>query len=60
MQEAVDYDTLTAISTSLAAEAKSLERRARDIKRQSAILRDSLTTLQAKEATSDDSANHDQ
>lgn len=50
--EAVGYDTLVALATSLAAEAKSLDRRARDIKQQSAALRDYIEQLQSKEDTS--------
>jgi hypothetical protein len=47
----VDLDALVALATSLAAEVKSLERRLREVKQQSAALRDHLITLQAKEAT---------
>lgn len=46
----VDYDALQAIADSLAAEAKSLERKARGVKQQAAILRDNLSKLEPKEA----------
>lgn len=50
--ETVDLDALVALATSLAAEAKSLERRQREVKQQSAALRDHLIELQSKEDTS--------
>lgn len=47
--ETVDLDTLKALATSLASEAKSTERAARRIKQQSAALRDHIAALQSKE-----------
>lgn len=51
--ETVTLDTLRDDAAALAAEAKSLERRARWVKQQSAALRDRIDQLQAKEATSE-------
>jgi len=51
--EAVTLDTLRAVADSLAADAKSLERRARYVKQQAAVLRDGLDQLQSKEDTSE-------
>ncbi len=45
--ETADVSALVAIATSLAAEAKSLERRARGVKQQAAILRDHIEQLQS-------------
>lgn len=47
--EAVDIDTLKALADSLAAEAKSLSNRARDVKQQAAALRDHIQQLQTEE-----------
>lgn len=47
--EAVKYDTLNALADSLAAEAKSLARRARLVNQQAAALRDHIHSLQTEE-----------
>jgi hypothetical protein len=51
--EAVTLDTLRDDAAALAAEAKSLSRRARWVNQQSAALRDRIDQLQSKEDTSE-------
>jgi hypothetical protein len=60
--ETVTLDTLRDDAAALAAEAKSLERRARWVKQQSAALRDRTDQLlQSKEDTSEsDTAHHNE
>ncbi len=56
--EAVTLDTLRDDAAALAAEAKSLSRRARWVNQQAAALRDRIVQLQSKEDTSEsDSSN---
>lgn len=58
--ETVTLDTLRDDAAALAAEAKSLERRSRWVKQQSAALRDRIVQLQSKEDTSDSEHTHHQ
>lgn len=56
--ETVTLDTLRDDAAALAAEAKSLERRSRWVKQQSAGLRDRIVQLQSKEDTSAAAKHH--